>query len=165
MIYYLDTEFIEYPNSIHLISLGIVAEDGREFYAENYDADLSRANKWVKEFVIPATLWKKKLYTAPFATDTKVYGDIYLIKDRLLKFIGDDKPEFWGYFADYDWVVFCWLFGTMMDLPEGWPMFCRDLRQLADVIKKPDFAGPITEHNALEDARWNKLFHEYLLKG
>lgn len=28
-----------------------------------------------------------------------------------------------------DWVVFCQMFGTMLDLPNGWPMFCRDIRQ------------------------------------
>jgi hypothetical protein len=29
MKYFLDTEFIEQPNTIELISIGIVAEDGR----------------------------------------------------------------------------------------------------------------------------------------
>lgn len=34
--------------------------------------------------------------------------------------------------ADYDWVVLCQLYGTMMDLPKGWPMYCRDVKQLCD---------------------------------
>ena len=38
--------------------------------------------------------------------------------------------DFYGYFADYDWVVFCWLFGRMIDLPKGFPYFCMDLKQM-----------------------------------
>lgn len=42
------------------------------------------------------------------------------------------QPEFYAYFADYDWVLFCTLFGTMMDLPKGFPQYCRDLKQTLD---------------------------------
>jgi hypothetical protein len=43
------------------------------------------------------------------------------------------KPiQFYGYYADYDWVLFCWLFGKMIDLPNGFPMYCRDLKQILD---------------------------------
>ena len=67
--------------------------------------------------------------------------------------------------CDYDWVVFCWLFGPMIALPDGWPMYCRDLKQLADSMpEKPRFAEPNGEHNALIDAAWNKDFY-YYLKG
>ncbi len=43
MKYWLDTEFIERPYSIDLISVGLVAEDGREFYAES-----SSAARWLR---------------------------------------------------------------------------------------------------------------------
>jgi 3' exoribonuclease, RNase T-like len=39
MKYWLDTEFIEHPFKIDLISIGLVAEDGREFYAESSEVD------------------------------------------------------------------------------------------------------------------------------
>ena len=42
------------------------------------------------------------------------------------------NPEFYGYYADYDWVVFCWLFGKMIDLPKEFPMYCIDLKQILD---------------------------------
>lgn len=42
--------------------------------------------------------------------------------------------EFYAYYADYDWVAFCWLFGKMMDLPKGFPMYCIDLKQEMDSI-------------------------------
>lgn len=44
----------------------------------------------------------------------------------------DEEVEFYAYYADYDWVVFCWLFGRMIDLPKGFPMYCRDLKQMLD---------------------------------
>ena len=51
MRFFYDTEFIEDGATIELVSIGIVAEDGREYYAVSTDADHSRANAWVKENV------------------------------------------------------------------------------------------------------------------
>ena len=43
----------------------------------------------------------------------------------------------------------------MMDLPKGWPMYCRDVKQLADSKGNPKLAKQETqEHNALADAIW-----------
>lgn len=154
MKYFLDTEFAEKPCTIELISLGIVAEDGREFYAENLNFDPDNANQWVKDNVL-----------------THLIGDKYaiprrFIKSLVLEFIGDDKPEFWGYYADYDWVVFCWLFGSMIDLPKGWPMYCRDIKQLCDQLGNPQLPlQDSTEHNALFDARWNRSAYYFLTGG
>lgn len=76
------------------------------------------------------------------------------------------KPTFYGYFADYDWVVFCWLFGRMIDLPQAFPMYCKDLKQMMDEkgvgsewkqANCPQLSG---EHHALNDALWNKRLHE-----
>jgi len=39
---------------------------------------------------------------------------------------------FYAYYADYDWVVFAQLFGKMKDLPKGFPMYCKDLKQSLD---------------------------------
>jgi hypothetical protein len=81
------------------------------------------------------------------------------------------KPEFYAYYADYDWVVFCQLFGRMMNLPKGFPMYCKDLKQMMDDCgldkewKRINCPDPIGEHNALVDARWNaKLFSQIALK-
>lgn len=37
--YFYDTEFIEDGKTIDLISIGVVCEDGREFYAESQEAE------------------------------------------------------------------------------------------------------------------------------
>ncbi len=74
-----------------------------------------------------------------------------------------DTPEFWGYYADYDWVAFCQLFGTMMDLPKGFPMYCNDIKQLSHQLGNPKLPEQdSSEHHALADARWNKKAWEFL---
>lgn len=80
-------------------------------------------------------------------------------------------PEFYAYYGDYDWVVFCWLFGRMIDLPKGFPCYAKDLQQIFDDKKglvkgrmkdQPGF--PINKgiHNALEDAKWNFELFKFL---
>jgi hypothetical protein len=51
--YWLDTEFIAAPYAIDLISIGIVAADGREFYAESSEVDWSKASRWTLDNVRP----------------------------------------------------------------------------------------------------------------
>ena len=53
MRYWIDTEFIERPFAIDLISIGLVAEDGREFYAESREVDWSKASRWTLRTVRP----------------------------------------------------------------------------------------------------------------
>lgn len=73
-------------------------------------------------------------------------------------------PRRWGYFSDYDWVAFCQLFDTMIDLPKGFPMYCRDIKQLADHMGNTRIPKPTIEiHHSLEDAQWNKEAYEFLM--
>ena len=174
MKYFFDTEFIEDGKTIDLLSIGIVSEDGREFYAESLNADFSKANGWVKENVL-AHLFSYYAFTTtdgkaavlqhfPVANSGKG-GLLYnwQIALELLLFIGDDKePEFWADYGAYDWVALCQLFGTMMDLPETFPMFVRDVQQeLRRIYPKGEFPYEwhlelAQEHNALGDARETK---------
>jgi hypothetical protein len=148
MRFWFDTEFIEDGRTIDLLSIGIVSEDGRELYLENSEADLSRGSDWVQHNVIVNLDWAG-------------HGTTRLdIRDKVLKFIGTDKPEIWAYYADYDWVVLCQLFGTMMDLPKGWPMYCRDLKQLAGDTPLPEQGKG--EHHALADAKWTRDAWQYI---
>ncbi len=148
--YFLDTEFNESPGSLQLISIGLVDEHGREFYAISSEFEESRANVFVRQNVLP------RLGSTPRES-------LRSIRDRLLTFVGDTRPEFWGYFADYDWVLFCWIFGTMVELPKGWPMFCMDLKQLMHEHDIRRFQLPELPagkaHNALVDAQWLREAH------
>ncbi len=154
--YFLDTEFNDDGRTIDLISIGIVTDDGREFYAVNQDVELHRVHPWVRENVLPQL--------PPYGD--KVWMPHVQIANAVRSFIDADifsRPAMWGYYADYDWVAFCQLFGRMVDLPKGLPKFCRDLKQLS--VDKGSPTHPPQEsgrHNALDDARWNKRLFEFL---
>ncbi|HXO12259.1 MAG TPA: hypothetical protein VN871_07835, partial [Mycobacterium sp.] len=53
MRYFYDTEFIDDGYNIELISIGIVAEDGREYYAVSTEFNPERAGNWVRANVLP----------------------------------------------------------------------------------------------------------------
>ena len=153
MKYFLDTEFIEDGRTIDLISIGVVCEDGRELYLESSEVDWSKANDWVLAYVKPH-LW---------GVDLDVVAPRDEIAERLRLFVAQGRPEFWGYYADYDWVVVAQLYGTMMDLPSGWPMFCMDLKQYCVSLGDPRLPEQTsTEHHALADARWVRDSHLWL---
>lgn len=251
MKYFLDTEFLEGPQqekfpislfrkqtppTIDLISIGIVAEDGREYYAISKDFNLEEAwnrydvetitlgsgkvvphkkKYWIRENVLKPIYnemldkWNKDTvyYIGDFSYKTfkyllNIYGKSnkqialevkrFVYEDSMNSISGNssqgkndytptniNKIEFYAYYADYDWVVFCWLFGNMMDLPDGFPMYCKDLKQIMDEKAKTllaydlkhalitmktykDYPKQENEHNALADARWNKKLYEFL---
>jgi hypothetical protein len=158
--YYVDFEFED--DMVLPLSIGIVSQDGRELYIVRPDwlgvVTTSKNYEWLKEHVVPhleRASADETEFTAHWST-------------RIEQFIGDDlEPQFWGYFSDYDWVLFCQLFGRMVDLPEHFPKFCLDLKQLAiscgvkESLKK---LVPIKdEHNALADARWMRTIHGMLI--
>lgn len=254
MKYFLDFEFLEGAvpsqilgfnipkwlvkpnNTIQQISVGIVAEDGREYYAISKEFNLKEA--WNRHQVVK----KKRFQTDYSEYEEKEYwlrdnvlkpiydeffdkycfdtnsmtGDEFVyfnyanmklllarygktnkqIADEILRFthgvygvdsnghstglVRDHNPQFYAYYADYDWVAFCWLFGNMIDLPKEFPMYCIDLKQRlddvqfecskniqfwgTDIKKHPAYPKQTDEHNALADARWNKQLHDFLKK-
>lgn len=169
MKFFIDTEFHEYKragvDTIELISIALVAEDGREYYAVSSEYNIRDA--WVNVWL------RKNVLRAIVTEDTKPLAEI--LRDITL-FVGADKPEFYGYYADYDWVVFCWLFGRMIDLPDGYPMYCRDLKQTLDeravtnpnflsveeIKEHPNYPKAAIEHHALADARWIRDLYGFL---
>lgn len=170
MKYFLDTEFIEDGKTIDLISIGIVSEDNRELYLISSEYDYYKASDWVKENVIQPMHEAAKLQLMDehlsIETFHKTIGlSKQAIKDAIKIFVKPKlygMPEFWAYFADYDWVVFCQIFGTMMDLPDKFPMFCLDLKQEMYLNKIEKLAAPKGIHNALVDAKWNKEMYEFI---
>ena len=205
MKYFIDTEFLEgtqtkrflgipfgkTPPTIDLISIGIVSEDGREYYAISKDFNLDEAwnrfdlktmtnlkgdsdtNKmkvfWIRENVLKPIFEElakkegvegdKSVVNIFFKYSKKElrrlinkYGKsreqiaeeikefIYkpygkpnsinhIFNEVLLK---ENPINFYGYYSDYDHVALCWLFGKMIDLPTGFPMYTIDLKQELD---------------------------------
>ena len=234
MDYYLDTEFLEGTQkklfgktkpTIDLISIGLVAEDGREYYAISKDFNLKEAwNRydlemqsgdmrnlfpegrkiyWIRENVLKPIFVQllnpimdskdnnfRKFNYKNFKVLINKYGKPNKqISDELHDFcisyssksVEENNPKFYTYYGAYDWVVFCWLFGKMIDLPKGFPMYSNDLKQIFDEMEKKqledykhlknnaptlkqhvDFPIQINQHNALADAKWNQKLHRFL---
>jgi hypothetical protein len=146
--YFFDTEFLEDGRTIELVSIGVVCEDGREFYAVSSEFDEQAAIPWVRKHVLAqlpppgSPAWMSRVQ----------------IREALLTFLTADgqAPETWAWYGDYDHVVVCQLWGAMPDLPRALPRFTRDLRQEWERLGSPEL--PRQErgrHNALEDARHN----------
>jgi 3' exoribonuclease, RNase T-like len=150
--YWLDTEFIERPNVLDLISIGLVAEDGREFYAESSEVDWAKASRWTLETVRP------QLAGAGMTRE-----DIGYAVQRFTD--GDAHPVFWGYFPAFDWVAFTWLFGGLHDLPFHFPQLCLDIKQWAIELGDPDLPPQHgARHHALADARWTREAWAFLAR-
>lgn len=250
MKYFYDTEFLEGTQkkrwwnigkqkpTIDLISIGVVCEDGREYYAISKDFNLKEAwnrydeeiqhfygdlrnqfsngrkqkKYWIRENVLKPIYydWVGKdinfhevehFTYKNFKRLLKKYGKsnsqiaeelkhfIYekenvLYNKQELDFdsVGDilSKIQLYGYYSAYDHVALSWLFGKMIDLPKGFPMYTIDLKQISDEVynkKKEeylsdggknfitnhlDYPKQHNEHNALSDAIFVKNLYHFL---
>jgi len=150
--YFYDCEFIEDGRLIDLVSIGVVDEYGREYYAVSTEFDDTRAVPWVRRNVLD------KL---PSPAD-KAWRSREQIRDDLRAFLleplrvnKDEEIELWAWFAAYDHVALAQLWGPMPALPREIPRFTKDLRQLWDDLGQPALPGAEGRHDALVDARHN----------
>ena len=176
MNYYYDTEFLEGTQktffgktkpTIDLISIGIVAEDGREYYAISKDFNLKEAwNRydlkpdienggmkkvyWIRENVLKPIFYELMGKDINFHNIDGLFS-YQKLKSLIKKYgktnsqiakeaqqfvfeneIDIDQVNLYGYYSAYDHVALCWLFGKMIDLPKGFPMYTRDLKHILD---------------------------------
>src|SRR5207302_7953785 len=124
-----DTEFIESgpEHPIDLISIGIVCEDGREYYGQSVEFEPKKASDWVKEHVFPhleLCPWANATMDIrhPYVNDIHYHkghgqcvdqhrGLIHncpwrtreqLKRDIRTFFNPSDGIELWGYYSAYD---------------------------------------------------------------
>ncbi len=152
---------------IVLISIGLVREDGEELYLIN-EASISNVmrNPWLSVNVRPSLPIRED---GPFIYEWDASHPEYphvtnrdAIADLVRKFITEcSDVELWGYFAAYDHVALCQLFGSMTDLPAGIPMFTCDIQQMVKMLADAGIGvdlppQPEVSHHAMWDARWNQ---------
>ena len=149
--YFYDCEFVEDGRTIDLVSIGVVDEQGREFYAVSTEFDGSRAVPWVRRNVLdklpsPADrAWRSR---------NKIREDLYAFLTEPLS--PGEELELWAWYAAYDHVALAQLWGSMTELPRVIPRFTKDLRQRWDDRNRPPLpAADADQHNALVDARHN----------
>jgi 3' exoribonuclease, RNase T-like len=179
-----DCEFLENGQTIDLISIGLVAEDSREYYAVNSEADWGRIKKndWLVRNVLPSLpVTGRKSLDAYLANGTNSFPrplidivgpDLQNTQVKPRQVIANEVRDFilatpdrqlWAWYGAYDHVTLCQLWGRMIDLPKGVPMWTNDLKQEAQRLGNAAVPeqGP-GEHNALADARHNRVIAEFL---
>jgi hypothetical protein len=180
-----DTEFLERNSgdsigrTIDPISIGMVREDGEEYYAINRQAPWYKVaqHPWLRENVlpyIPGEILTKtgRYYQFDLDLDNEDVKNPDQIANEVKDFVlypwhQDDRslvtPELWAYYGSYDWVALCSLWGAMVNLPPGMPMWTHELMQYWEKFKKdPSLKPPKsdTEHHALADAKWDMQFYK-----
>lgn len=163
-IYY-DTEFLEDGRIIDLISIGMVAEDGREYYAVTAREDiidLAFGHPWLSRHVVPSLPVTTNEAAFDWQWDTshpdwpQVKPPRLIAADVAAFILATPDPALWAWYGAYDHVALCQLWGRMIDLPIGVPMYTNDLKQECDRLGNPKLPEqPAGEHNALADARHN----------
>ncbi len=173
MKYFLDTEFIDSSSKLDLLSIALVAEDGRELYLKNVEADFSKGSAWLRENVYDNLgLTLKQVKTKQFGSATYIapldYKDGWYtrenIKYLIMEFLDEGvygKAKFYGYYASCDFVCLYQLFGTLMEFP--YIKYINDIKTVQNFLGAADFTPQtVHKHHALYDARWIKDFYNYL---
>lgn len=151
---YFDTEFTELHKNTTLISIGLISEDGKTFYAEFTDYDSSQCDDWIKENVInnlqikgygvKKDTWNKSIIKGNKAL-VKFYLSMWLSQFESVQLISD--------VCHYDMVLFIDIFGSAWDLPKNVNPSCHDVNQdIANYLE-------IDEKDAFDENRERLLLY------
>lgn len=188
-----------YPNGkkvkVYWIRENVLKPIFKEFYVKERGLSLLIGNDFEE-------LWRKKPFSCrgwlkilinkygktndQIAVDIKEFTNV-IARDKFdNSYVTGEKVELYGYYSAYDHVVISWLFGKMIDLPDGFPMFTIDLKQeLYNYIAKtwkdvemstwghegitldklkshPNYPKQDNAHNALDDAIFNRNLYNFL---
>lgn len=158
---FFDTEFTGLQQNTTLMSIGMVDEDGRTFYAELDDYDTKQVDNWIKLNVL-----------ANFKNEGSI--NIGMLKGELIDWLEPyDKVEMWSDCLAYDWVLFNNIFGGAFGIPSKVYYIPFDICTLMKIkgidpdINREEFAFGDTptvtqKHNALWDAQVIRACYENL---
>ena len=118
---FLDTEFTGLHKNTTLISIGLVSECGKTFYAEFNDYDYVQVDDWIKDNVLNNLLYKGIYQILEGTKQNMSYkSDKSNIKEKLEEWLAQFKEvEIWSDCLAYDWVLFCDIFGNAFNIPEN----------------------------------------------
>lgn len=160
---FFDTEFTGLRKDTTLISIGLVSEDNRQFYAELIDYNEKQCDDWIKENVI------EKLYKCGWKEREQKYIPNYHLGAKLEigKVLGNwlvqfDSVEFVSDVSHYDMVLLIDLLGGVWGLPKHICPACIDINQ--DISRKYS----ITLQEAFDKSREDILYQnhrEWKVKG
>lgn len=172
---YFDTEFTGLHKNTTLISIGIISEDGKTFYAELNDYDKSQVDEWIQSNVIdnlylkPVDIGKIDMIDEEY----NVVGNKEYIKQVLSYWLTQfNDIEIWSDCLAYDWVLFNDLFGHAFNMPDNVCYIPFDICTLfkikgidPDINREEFIDNPIKgkKHNSLYDAKVIRACYEKLM--
>ena len=167
---YFDFEMTGIHQDTTPISLGIVSDNGKSFYAEFTDYDRKQVDAWLEENVIAKTKWlslEEKPWQAMGMTKSEhsveVAGDRKTVIHYLKEWIKENfqthydidgtlhnRIEFIGDCCAYDWMLLTELLGTWnkQEWKDGQSVF-------VDIANVPDIKKGMTKEEWLE--KWREL--------
>lgn len=139
---FFDTEFTGLHKDTTLISIGMIAEDGRTFYAEFSDYDATQVNDWIKDNVITNLKFNEYTYYVR-ALEPEKFDHIEMkgtkrqvvqtLENWLAKYQNSEiypgGVQLVSDVCHYDMVLFIDLFGGAFDLPGYVNASCHDINQ------------------------------------
>ena len=184
-----DSEFTGLTQNTTLISIALTTLEGKSFYAEFTDFDLTQVDSFVDESVLANTRWLSNWNnTSPKALlpdvevvngVTSCVGPTDYICQQLKQWIEPlGEIQIWADHVSYDWVLFCELFGGALSLPQSIYYIPMDLctwlschgydpdcnrEEFADGYLTDLSAGNGKQHNALFDAKVSLACYQRVL--
>lgn len=180
---FFDTEFTGLHKDTTIISIGMIAENGKKFYAESTDYDGKQCDDWIQDNVLAYTILQGNEDMAKALGEdtntTVVIGCIDSILHELKEWLSQfNEVQFVSDVCHYDFVLLIDLFGTAFDLPENVSASCHDINQdiarhygisereafdksreeiIAELCSEPIYG---IKHNSLYDAEVIKAIYE-----
>lgn len=168
---FFDTEFTGLHQNTTLISIGLISECGKTFYAELTDYDKSQVDDWINQNVI-SNLTMTEANNAAFLDSWRLVADIKTVKEALLLWFEQfEEVEIWSDCLSYDWVLFNQIFGHAFNIPKNIYYIPFDICTLfkqkgidPDISREEfsDMKNESQKHNALWDAKVIKRCFELL---
>ena len=159
---FFDTEFTGLHKYTTLISLGMVDENGRTFYAEFFDYDEDQVNDWIKENVIANLKFATNSFKIPdinfgSSDNIEMKANKKIVKEYLTKWLSAyDDVQFVSDVCHYDMVLLIDIFGGAFDLPCNINPACHDINQ--DIARYYNFS----EIEAFDYSREKILENRYI---
>ena len=175
---FFDTKFTGLHKNTTLISIGLVSECGKTFYAELTDYDASPNYGWtnraevIGNLIYPLGHVDGCVLEEETPRNFTVYGTTLYVKLHLSEWLSQfEQIEIWSDCLAYDWVLFNNIFGTAFDIPKNVYYIPFDICTLfkikgidADISREAFIGNAVkgNKHNALYDAKVIKSCYEKL---
>lgn len=184
---FIDLEFTGLHQATTPISLGIISECGKTFYAEFTDYDRTQLNDWLDENIIPNT-WVAinepitsmgEVINESRWADKHVFGSSDYIKPFLEEWLSQfESIVIWSDCLAYDWVLFNQIWGHAFSIPENIYYIAMDICTVfemnnidSDISREEyceieNFTEEKTKglYNSLKSVKHNALWDAFIIR-